>query len=329
MTYNYEFDDKQVGDFRLSIADFLILQEGYRLLREELDGWNRRALANGALRSPYEREVNDLNRMIEWGDQELARARMSVVLLYGISIGTLRYEKAALMLMIWKREQDCAEKAREGWPTAALRSLTDGVDDLKKFAAEINYEPNDVLWELIPRKIVSPEDEVPRAAQWDVFISHASEDKEVFARSLAEGLRKNGLKVWFDEFTLTIGDSLRRSIDRGLAHSRFGVVVISADFLRKEWPQKELDGLVAREVHGVKVILPVWHGIDADQVRAYSPTLADRYAASSEKGLDHVIGELVRAIRRDDEPGDGGSPSEISEARAPKAVAVTGINNVG
>jgi hypothetical protein len=298
MSYHYGFDSTRVGDFRLSAVDFLILQDAYRLLRDELEGWNRRALENGGLRSPYEREVGDLNRMIEWGDQELARARTGVFL-NSLSVGTLRYEKAALMLMIWKREVDCAEKAQAGWPTAALRSLTDRVDDLKNLAAEIKYEPNDVLWELIPRKIVTSENETAKTLEWDVFVSHASEDKETFARPLAAGLKKRGLKVWFDEFTLTVGDSLRRSIDRGLARSRFGVVVISADFLRKEWPQRELDGLVANETDGVKVILPVWHGVKSDQVRAYSPTLADRLATSSEKGLDHVVRELVRAIRRD------------------------------
>jgi hypothetical protein len=97
---------------------------------------------------------------------------------------------------------------------------------------------------------------------WDVFISHASEDKEAFVRPLARGLAERGVTVWFDEFTLAIGDSLRRSIDQGLARSRFGVVVISKNFLHKEWPQKELDGLVAREINGIKVILPVWHQID-------------------------------------------------------------------
>jgi hypothetical protein len=104
--------------------------------------------------------------------------------------------------------------------------------------------------------------------EWDVFISHAKEDQD-FVRPLAGNLRDRGLKVWFDEFTLVVGDSLRRSIDRGLAHSRFGVVVISPNFLRKEWPQKELDGLVAREVNGIKVILPVWHNIGADEIRSH------------------------------------------------------------
>jgi hypothetical protein len=90
-------------------------------------------------------------------------------------------------------------------------------------------------------------------SEWDVFVSHASEDKEEFARPLAQALKDRGLRVWFDEFTLRVGDSLRRSIDRGLAHSRYGVVVISPAFLSKEWPQKELDGLMAREVDGRKV----------------------------------------------------------------------------
>jgi len=132
---------------------------------------------------------------------------------------------------------------------------------------------------------------------WDVFICHAWEDKESFVRPLAKALEAEGLRVWFDEFTLTVGDSLRRSIDRGLANSRYGIVVLSPNFFAKEWPQKELDGLASREVSGEKVILPVWHNITADQVRKYSPTLADRVAVSSSRGLKHVVAELLRAMR--------------------------------
>lgn len=162
-------------------------------------------------------------------------------------------------------------------------------------------EPSDVSREVISRNHLSLEKRATTIPEWDVFISHASEDREGFARPLAEGLKARGLKIWFDEFTLTVGDSLRRSIDRGLAHSRFGVVVISPDFMRKEWPQKELDGLVAREVEGVKVILPIWHGTTADEIRTKSPILADRLAVSSDKGLDHVINELIRAIEHGEE----------------------------
>jgi hypothetical protein len=200
---------------------------------------------------------------------------------------------------VCKREQDRAEKAQQGWPSATLESITQGIERIKQIAKTIDYEPSDVLWEVMPSEPLITGNEGP-LMEWDIFISHASEDKESFARPLAAALTQRGLRVWFDEFTLTVGDSLRRSIDRGLAHSRFGVVVISPDFLQKEWPQKELDGPAAREVDGVKVILPVWHNIGLNEISAYSPMLADRIAVSSEKGLDHVIAELMRAIRQDD-----------------------------
>ena len=83
---------------------------------------------------------------------------------------------------------------------------------------------------------------------WDVFISHAWEDKETVARPLAHALSQAGLSVWYDELTLTLGDGLRRSIDRGLAESRYGVVILSPQFFAKSWPQRELDGLTTREI---------------------------------------------------------------------------------
>ena len=85
---------------------------------------------------------------------------------------------------------------------------------------------------------------------YDVFVSHASEDKDDFVRPLAQRLRAEHLEVWYDEFTLNVGDSLRRSIDRGLSQSRFGLVVLSPSFFGKQWSQWELDGLVARQNSG-------------------------------------------------------------------------------
>ena len=72
------------------------------------------------------------------------------------------------------------------------------------------------------------------AASWDLFICHATEDKEPFVKELAEALRAEGLRVWYDEFTLGLGDSIRRSIDHGLASSSYGVVVLSPHFFAKE-----------------------------------------------------------------------------------------------
>ena len=131
---------------------------------------------------------------------------------------------------------------------------------------------------------------------WDVFICHASEDKDEVARPLAESLGALGLNVWYDEFTLYMGDSLRESVDEGLAKSRFGVVILSPDFFKKNWPQKELDGLFAKEISGQKVILPVWHNIEREEVIKYSPIIADKFAAKTSNGLDSVVREIMRVI---------------------------------
>lgn len=135
-----------------------------------------------------------------------------------------------------------------------------------------------------------------QASEWDVFISHASEDKEGFVHPLAEELTRLGVRVWYDKFTLKVGDSLREKIDYGLRYSRFGVVVLSPYFFSKDWPKKELDGLVALEVDGRKVILPVWHNVSRDDVASYSPILAGRLAVSTSTGLANVVNEIRRAI---------------------------------
>ena len=132
---------------------------------------------------------------------------------------------------------------------------------------------------------------------YDVFISHAWEDKEEVARPLAKALREEGLEVWYDEFALRIGDSLRRSIDRGLASSRFGLIVLSPDFFRKEWPQAELDGLVSKQrATGGKVILPVWHRVTKDDVLAASPTLADLKALNTAVMTMVEIADEIAAV---------------------------------
>jgi hypothetical protein len=132
--------------------------------------------------------------------------------------------------------------------------------------------------------------------QWDAFICHASEDKEDFVDPFAHRLRGSGLSVWYDAFSLKVGDSLRRKIDEGLAKARYGVVVLSKHFFSKEWPQNELDGLMSREIAGTKVILPIWHNITAEEVRKNSPILAGRLAAKSEHGLEKVIAEVREAM---------------------------------
>ena len=132
---------------------------------------------------------------------------------------------------------------------------------------------------------------------WDLFISHATEDKTSVVKPLADALVSFGLRVWYDEFTLRPGDSLSRSVDKGLALSNYGVVVLSPAFFAKQWPEYELRGLTAREMAGGKVIVPIWHNVDRDQVLHFSPPLADKLAimsaGRSSTDLAHAIIEVT------------------------------------
>ena len=134
--------------------------------------------------------------------------------------------------------------------------------------------------------------------KYDVFISHAGEDKDSVVRPLAQALRDGGLQVWYDEFELRLGDSLRRKIDTGLANSRFGVVVLSRSFFQKEWPNYELDGLVTRAVSGEQVMLPIWHEITKKELIEYSPSLADKVARSTATHtIEEIATEIIGVIR--------------------------------
>lgn len=130
--------------------------------------------------------------------------------------------------------------------------------------------------------------------EYDFFISHASEDKNEIVRELAEALRQNGFNVWYDEFELKIGDSLRKSIDTGLINSKYGLVIISPYFIKKNWTEYELNGMVAREMNGHKVILPIWHKVTKDEVLKFSPSLVDKLALNTSI---HTIEDIVKALK--------------------------------
>lgn len=142
-------------------------------------------------------------------------------------------------------------------------------------------------------------DEPPEEIGYDAFISHASEDKDDFVRPLAGILKEYGFRIWYDEFELEIGDSLRESIDKGLVTSRYGIVVLSPKFLDKNWTKYELNSLVAREIEGKKVILPIWHNVTRQQVMQYSPMLADKLALSSENmAINEIAKKVCRALAK-------------------------------
>lgn len=133
--------------------------------------------------------------------------------------------------------------------------------------------------------------------QYDVFISHASEDKESFVKEFAELAIENGINIWYDELSIRWGDSLRQSIDKGLANSYFGVVILSQHFFAKRWTSYELDGLIDREMSGVKCVLPVWHNISKDEVQKHSPSLAARLALNtSNQSKQEIVDELKTRV---------------------------------
>lgn len=143
--------------------------------------------------------------------------------------------------------------------------------------------------------LIRPESQT--TGEYDVFISHASEDKDVVVRPLAEALKSQGLTVWYDEFELKIGDSLRRRIDAGLARSRFGIVVLSRDFTKKSWTNYELDGIISKVMSGEQVVLPVWHNITKAEVLEFSPSLADKVARNtSNYTVEDIALEIAELI---------------------------------
>lgn len=129
-----------------------------------------------------------------------------------------------------------------------------------------------------------------------LFICHASEDKG-FVRPLAEELRKEYEKVWYDEYELKLGDNLLEKIDQGLASCDYGIVVLSqAFFKKKKWAHAELEGLIGREMQSGKIILPIWKDVTVQEVRAHSPILAAKFAVSTRAGLAEVLNQIRLAV---------------------------------
>jgi len=142
-----------------------------------------------------------------------------------------------------------------------------------------------------------PEGDSLGGQTWDVFISHASEDKDAVARPLRDALTRKGITVWLDEAQMRIGHSLRRKIDDGIRSSRFGVVILSQPFFRKGWTNHELDGLVTRTVAGEQSLLPIWHNLSAGQVRTFSPSLADKVGMSTDQfSIEDIVEQISEVI---------------------------------
>ena len=132
--------------------------------------------------------------------------------------------------------------------------------------------------------------------EYDVFVSHAWEDKTDFVDEFVIELKNQGLKVWYDKDRMKIGDSMRERIDNGLSKSRYGIVVLSPDYIAesKYWTKEELNGLFQMETINGKMILPIWHKLTKKQVVEYSPIIADRLAMTT---ADYTPAEIAIKIK--------------------------------
>lgn len=128
---------------------------------------------------------------------------------------------------------------------------------------------------------------------FDVFICHASEDKEAVARPLVQQLKAIGLRVWYDEDEILAGESVRAAVDKGLSCSRFVVLIVSEKFFEPRWAPNEYSGASATG----KELIPVRHGITPEELAARSPLLGDKKSISTDLGLDAVAREITRRVR--------------------------------
>lgn len=134
--------------------------------------------------------------------------------------------------------------------------------------------------------------------EYDAFISHAVEDKIPIANELCARLEQAGLRVWYSGKELGIGDSIEKTIERGLNRSRYGIVVLSPTYLAKNWTIREFYTLLAKEIEDRKVILPVLYNVTPDDLKERDLHMADRFAVNADLGLEYVVDRLVREIRK-------------------------------
>lgn len=174
----------------------------------------------------------------------------------------------------------------------------------------VKFEKVDLTEMTVDTSVVGPQEveETLRANMmrnsFDVFVSHASDDKASLVRPLVDALRRLGLVVWYDEDGIRVGQSLRGAIDEGLARSRFGVVIVSRSFLGRRWTEYELDSMLARGGPTGPRIFPVWFGVKQEEIAQRLPKIADLRAltldadnALEPTSLEALALELARSMQ--------------------------------
>lgn len=195
-----------------------------------------------------------------------------------------------------QREEIAVKKKHEHITQQMMQSYESRIEELQSIVASATTIPAVHLVE-------EEEQDIP---EYDVFVSHAWEDKADFVDEFVKELQTLGIRVWYDTSQIKWGDSMRKRIDAGLRKSRFGVAVLSPNYIKdgKYWTKAELDGLFQLDSIGGKVLLPIWHGLTKKEVMEYSPIIASRKAMNTTSMEPKEIAYELKKLLSDVEDKD-------------------------
>ena len=222
-------------------------------VHRELAALRKQDTAEAKKEVALSRDIDQTTRSLSsTRSDSMARSYQQKLLRLGESLAKVHASRASIVAKIADKTSKLhqaeralaseTEKERKKVADAEKRREKEQIEHQRQVSRELERQ----------RFLRLPRPKVPlvrnKKQRYDAFICHASEDKEAFVRPLAEALKSAGYDIWYDESSLSVGDSLRQNIDKGLAASRYGIVVLSSAFFSKNWPQYELNGLVAREM---------------------------------------------------------------------------------
>ena len=227
-----------------------------------------------------------LNQISTWQKEESKKATESANI--GKKISEKRTKRNDAYKKMQKAQQDEDKKKDK-----QMKNMQASYENrVREFTNQLSAKP------IIPETIHTY---VEADEEYDVFVSHAWEDKEGFVDEFVAELEKLGIKVWYDKQRIKWGDSMRAKIDDGLKKSKFGIAVISPDYIAngKYWTKAELDGLFQLESVNGKMLLPIWHNITKQQVMNYSPIIASKLAMTTASMTAEEIAKEMQSLLSD------------------------------
>ena len=221
--------------------------------------------------------LNSKSREIDSHTREIERQKTKQAELQK-KIASLTEKKIDLERKI--AQESSKENKRMSDEVAALKSFNSKL--LDKLASD-EEERERALYE-------KSEEVVSLARDYDIFISHASEDKEEIAEPLSKLLTAHNISNFYDQDSIAWGDSIPSRIDEGILRSKVCLLIISPNFIAKQWTKIEKDAFM---MFDDKKIYPIWHKVSKAEVQNFSPTLA---AIKAIKTADYTLEEIAQMI---------------------------------